>query len=155
MTVELDDFSQYAAARWETLVRASVLLGLPPSAAQPLAVEAIARARGGPDGTESGHDPDVDLFGELVEGHRNDRRRWWLGTPTSADVESREALASVEGELDRLTPAARERVVLRAVAWLPPTRSTRSWQEMGIVRRPTWCLPWPGPRRACRWARST
>lgn len=119
------DFSLYAVGRWETLVRTVVLLGVPPSAATPVAAEAIARARQRVAGDDAADDPDVELFAELIEAHRRDRRAWWSLPPTIVDTESREVLGPVEDALDRLSPGVRARVVLEAVAQLPPEQLDR------------------------------
>lgn len=113
------EFTGYAVARWETLVRTAVLLGLPLSAAPPLAAEAIARARSGLAERDGAYDPDVELFSELMAAHHRDRRRWWSLPPTVADAQTRALLGPVEEPLDRLTQSARARLVLKAVALLP------------------------------------
>jgi hypothetical protein len=113
------DFTSYVAGRHDALVRTTVLLGVPPSAAPPLVAEAAARARRAQAG-DGGRDPDVELFGALLDAVREDRRPWWSRPPTADDRAARDAVRPVEPALDRLTPEARARVVLAAVARLAP-----------------------------------
>lgn len=130
-----DDFSGYAAARWTTLVRTAVLLGVPPSAAAALAAEAIAltaRALAASDGVD---DPDVVLFAELIEAHGRDARPWWRWEPSEDDLQARAALAPVQRVLDRLTPDHRARVVLEAVALLPPDQVDQVVSGPGVRLR--------------------
>lgn len=113
------DLSQHAVARWDTLVRTTVLLGVRPSEAPRLAARAVAAASGSAATDGWAVDPDVSLFAALLDAHRDDRRRWWSEPSSAEDLETRVALTAVERELDLLAPGPRARVVLGAVALLP------------------------------------
>ncbi|GAA5152284.1 hypothetical protein GCM10023340_32340 [Nocardioides marinquilinus] len=102
----------YLVGRWTACVRTLVLLGVPPAAAVRLTVETFAD-RLAPRDDDGLVDPDVDLFAGLLARLDDDHQAWW-----AEPVDPPPSLAALEPTLDRLDPARRRRLVLRAVARL-------------------------------------
>ena len=115
---EAHDLAALARSRWPTLVRTAVLLGMTLPAARGLAGRTVAEVSGRSSGYE-GLDPEVELFGALVDGHRGDTSAWWREPPDPARAVG-EAVLEAEAVLDVLSREARERVVLEVVALLAP-----------------------------------
>ena len=115
---EAHDLAALARSRWPTLVRTAVLLGMTLPAARGLAGRTVAEVSGRSSGYE-GLDPEVELFGALVDGHRGETSAWWREPPDPARAVG-EAVLEAEAVLDVLSREARERVVLEVVALLAP-----------------------------------
>jgi hypothetical protein len=111
------DFAAYLAARWPSLVRTLVLIGLSRAEAQDTAVTGLARCRATWHRMREVDDLDVDAY-RAVLGARprvpDEREVVPLADPTEAE-RLREEL---EEQLGRLTVEQREAVVLRLVAGL-------------------------------------
>jgi hypothetical protein len=108
------DFESYAAARWHPVVSTLVLLGVPPGHAATLAREALVLLRAEWSHQDVFDDLDAELYNEVLDRWRHDRVPWWTEPPLDGELWS-----ELEAELDRLTPAQREWLVLRHVAELP------------------------------------
>ena len=121
-----DDFTVFAGARWASLVRAGVLLGCTPDAAEDLAQTALTRCFVSWRKVSGAEDRDAYVYRILLNCHRDSRRRRWGEMPTDRIPERAEAdpthtvdLADAVGRaLATLSPKLREAVVLRYYAHL-------------------------------------
>jgi hypothetical protein len=108
------DFDSYAAARWHLVVRTLVLLGVPPGHAATLARQAFARRRAEWSHQDAFDDLDAELYRTAFDLKHHDDAAWWAEPPFDDEL-----WTEMEPELDRLTQAQREWLVLRHVAELP------------------------------------
>jgi hypothetical protein len=107
------DFESYAAARWHLVVRTLVLLGVPPGHAATLARQAFARRRAEWSHQDAFDDLDAELYRTAFDLKHHDDTAWWAEPPFDDEL-----WTELEPELDRLTQAQREWLVLRHVAEL-------------------------------------
>ncbi len=118
------EFGDWLAARWPSLVRTLLLLGVERGDARALAFATVAAAR--PDFARLLREEDVDLAVHLELRDQLGRHRHHHPDAPSIDpvadadagIEASERLAEVCAALRALTPAQREVVVLRQVAGL-------------------------------------
>ncbi len=108
------DFESYAAARWHPVVWTLVLLGVPPGHAATLAREALAQRRSEWSHQDAFDDLDAELYRAVLDRKHRDGAAWWAEPPIDDQL-----WTELEPELDRLTPAQREWLILRHVAELP------------------------------------
>ncbi|MFT4008735.1 MAG: SigE family RNA polymerase sigma factor [Nocardioidaceae bacterium] len=116
------DFSDYAAARWHTLVRAGVLLGCDVAEAEDLAQQTLLRCYLKWAGVEKADHRDAYVARVQLNLLRQSRRRRWWGEHATAEVPEQIApddTARVDDAdaliraLRRLPEAQRQAVVLR------------------------------------------
>lgn len=116
------EFSDYAAARWRTLVRTGVLLGCPVVDAEDLAQQTLLRCYLKWASVERAADRDAYVARlQLNLLRQSRRRRWWGERPSdelperaSADATSRvDDADALTRALRQLPPAQRQTVVLR------------------------------------------
>ncbi len=122
-----DDFAEYAAARWVTLVRSAVLLGCTVPEAEDVAQSTLLRCYLKWAQVQRAADREAYVFRMLVNVHHDSRRRrWWGERPTerlperpgrdrTVDVDTADAVARALAALSR---PHREVVVLRFYAHL-------------------------------------
>jgi RNA polymerase sigma-70 factor (sigma-E family) len=122
-----DDFSEYVAARWPSLVRSAVLLGCTPTEAEDLAQSALERCLLKWSRVRVADDRDAYVHRILINLFRSGRRRRWTnekpaatlpehpGTDQTAGVDDTDAIMRA---LDRLPGDQRTAVVLRYYAHL-------------------------------------
>ena len=85
-----DGFSEYAGARWRTLVRSAVLLGCDLQDAEDLAQATLLRCYVKWARVERADDRDAYVARMLINLHRQSRRRrWWGERPTDELPERR------------------------------------------------------------------
>lgn len=116
------DFSEYAAARWRTLVRTGVLLGCDVAEAEDLAQQTLLRCYLKWGSVERAVDRDAYVARIQLNLLRQSRRRRWWGERASEELPERateDATARVDDAdaltraLRRLPEAQRQAVVLR------------------------------------------
>lgn len=73
------DFERYAAARWDTLVRAGVVLGWRADQAEDLAQATLLRCFVAWEKVQRADNPDAYTYRILLNQHRDRRRRRWWG----------------------------------------------------------------------------
>lgn len=128
-SVEHDrDFSDYATARWGTLVRSAVFLGCSVDDAHDLVQTTLLRCYTSWAKVKRAENPDAYVYRMLLNCHRDSRRRrWWGERPTEtvpdhpSGVEMAETIAvtdAVHRALASLSKVNREVVVLRYYAHL-------------------------------------
>jgi RNA polymerase sigma-70 factor (sigma-E family) len=120
------DYSAYVSARWHTLVRAVVLLGLARHEAEDVVQSALERCYRSWRSVSDAEDPDAYVYRVVVNTMLTSRkRRWWGERPTASppepdpvdDLAEHAAIsASVLSALARLSPEHREVLVLRFFA---------------------------------------
>jgi RNA polymerase sigma-70 factor (sigma-E family) len=120
------DYSAYVSARWHTLVRAVVLLGIARHEAEDVVQTALERCYRSWRSVVRASDPDAYVYRVVVNTMLTSRkRRWWgerpTGTPPEPDpsddlAEHAVVSASVLSALARLSPEHREVLVLRFFA---------------------------------------
>ena len=112
-----DDFAAYVAARWPSLVRSLVLIGLPPAQAEDVALTGLARCRTAWRGLQDVDDVDARVYGTVFDGRpRTPPPR--IVVPVDDPSEAEQLRQQLEEQLAPLTPEQREPVVLRFVAGL-------------------------------------
>ncbi|GAA1150083.1 sigma factor-like helix-turn-helix DNA-binding protein [Nocardioides aquiterrae] len=111
------DFEAYLAARWPSLVRSLVLIGLPPGEAEDVVVTGMARCRTAWRRLHDVDDVDAHAYGLVLDGLP---RPVAVAANVPADLPTEaEALRhQLEEQLALLAPAQREAVVLHLVAGL-------------------------------------
>lgn len=126
----MDEFTEYVAARWPTLVRSAVLLGCTPSEAEDLVQSALERCLLKWNRVRAAEDRDAYVHRVLVNCFRSSRKRRWHGELPSAalperpDGDSGDQTAAVDDTdavmraLGRLPGDQRTAVVLRYYAHL-------------------------------------
>jgi RNA polymerase sigma-70 factor (sigma-E family) len=116
------DFDEYAAARWPSLVRSAVFLGSSVEEAQDLAQTTLIRCHVAWSKVQRADDRDAYVFRILLNCLRDSRRRRWTGErpterlPEAADrdrVHDVDVADAVHRALAGLTPDQRAAVVLR------------------------------------------
>jgi RNA polymerase sigma-70 factor (sigma-E family) len=144
MAREAEGFESFVVARYASMVRAAVLLGIRPADAEDAVQEALARCYAAWSRGRQAHDPDAYAYQVLVNGVRRAGRRRWTGEvphaepPPSAhgaggradaahaDPASTVPLAqSVRAALGRLSRAHRQVLVLRYFADLTEAQTAR------------------------------
>jgi RNA polymerase sigma-70 factor (sigma-E family) len=120
------DYSAYVSARWHTLVRAVVLLGVARPEAEDVVQTALERCYRSWNSVSGAADPDAYVYRVVVNTLMSSRkRRWWGERPTESppepepvdDLADRLAISTdVLAALARLTPEHREVLVLRFFA---------------------------------------
>jgi RNA polymerase sigma-70 factor (sigma-E family) len=123
------DYSAYVSARWHTLVRAIVLLGVARHEAEDVVQTALERCYRSWRSVSAAADRDAYVYRVVVNTMLTSRkRRWWGERPTAElpepavvddvdDVAERSAVsADVLAALARLSPEHRETLVLRFFA---------------------------------------
>lgn len=122
-----DGYTEYAAARWPTLLRSAVFLGCAPAEAEDLAQTTLVRCYTAWPKVQAAANRDAYVHTVLVNAFRESRRRrWWGERPTDhlpevavPDVTGDVAEAdAVRRALGGLTQAQREVVVCRYYAAL-------------------------------------
>ena len=146
MTVhEAAGFEEFVAARWASMVRATVLLGMRPADAEDAVQEALARCWAAWPRVRSADDPDAYAYRVLVNVVRRAARRRWTGEVPQAepplpagppdgggDPAYRDpaltvpAARSVRAALGRLSRAHRQVLVLRYFADLSEQQTARA-----------------------------
>ena len=123
----MDDFSEYVAARWPTLVRSAVLLGCSHPEAEDLVQTALERCLVKWNKVRAADDRDAYVHRVLINSFLSARRRRWhgerpsavlpesSGTDQTAGVDETDAVLRA---LDRLPTDQRTAVVLRHYAHL-------------------------------------
>ena len=123
----MDDFSEYVAARWPTLVRSAVLLGCSHPEAEDLVQTALERCLVKWNKVRAADDCDAYVHRVLINSFLSARRRRWhgerpsavlpesSGTDQTAGVDETDAVMRA---LDRLPTDQRTAVVLRYYAHL-------------------------------------
>ncbi len=106
------DVNEYAAARRLTLIRAAVLWGCPELRADELVQRALTSAARSWRGVERTDDPDVVAFRSLHDAWHDQTSRARRSAARGVD-NADGARQAVRQTLDRMTPEARETVVLR------------------------------------------
>lgn len=129
------DFGNYVAARWASLVRAGVVLGCSVEDAEDLAQTSLLRCYTKWSHIRRARDPDAYVYRILINCHRDIRRRAWWGERSTADVPepnlARDRFDSVEDTdtlrraLDSLSCDHREVVVLRYLNDFSEERTAR------------------------------
>jgi RNA polymerase sigma-70 factor (sigma-E family) len=138
----MDDFSEYVAARWPTLVRSAVLLGCNHPEAEDVVQTALERCLLKWGKVRAADDRDAYVHRILINTFLSARRRRWHGERPSAVLHEYAGLDQTTGiddtdavtrALDRLPGDQRTAVVLRYYAHL-------SEQQMASVlgRRARW-----------------
>lgn len=92
-----EDFERYAAARWNSLVRAGVVLGCDVGQAEDLAQQTLLRCFISWSKVSGATNPDAYTYRILLNLYRDSRRRRWWGERPSAQLE--EPLSPDHGEL--------------------------------------------------------
>ena len=120
------DFSDYASARWGTLVRSAVFLGCNLEEAHDLVQTTLLRCYIAWRKVEKAHDRDAYVYRILLNCHRDSRRRrWWGEQPTgtlperssdSSATDQAHVADAVDRALADLSQVNREVVVLRYFA---------------------------------------
>lgn len=105
------DFAAYVAARWPSLVRVVVLLGVRPDVAEEVVRAALARCHASWERVRRTDDLDAHVHRQVLDRWRLARRRPVPGGLGDLDP-------AVEQALDRLTPEHRAALVLRSVGGL-------------------------------------
>ncbi len=121
-----EEYSAYVGARWNTLLRAAILLGCPVQEAEDLVQAALVKCYVSWDKVSKAHDRDAYVYRVLVNTHTsNHRRLWWRERPSpdmpmmaaSNDVTALSDLTdSVHRALAGLGRESRAVVVLRFFA---------------------------------------
>ena len=129
------EFSDYAGARWGTLVRSAVFLGCTIDEAQDLAQNALLRCYASWSRVRKAEDVDAYVYRILLNCHRDSkRRRWWGERPTAAvpdrptgidDTAVVDTVDAVHRALDELSSRNRQVVVLRYYAHLSEQQTAR------------------------------
>jgi RNA polymerase sigma-70 factor (sigma-E family) len=123
----MDDFSEYVAARWPTLVRSAVLLGCTHAEAEDLVQTALERCLLKWGKVRVADDRDAYVHRVLINSFLNARRRRWRGERPTAVLPEYAGLDQTTGvddadvvmrALDRLPRDQRTAVVLRYYAHL-------------------------------------
>lgn len=123
----MDDFSEYVAARWPTLVRSAVLLGCSHPEAEDLVQTALERCLVKWNKVRAADDRDAYVHRVLINSFLSARRRRWTGERPSAALPEYAGLDQTTGiddadvvmrALDRLPNDQRAAVVLRYYAHL-------------------------------------
>ncbi|MEU4293989.1 SigE family RNA polymerase sigma factor [Kribbella sp. NPDC026596] len=123
----MDDFSEYVAARWPTLVRSAVLLGCSHPEAEDLVQTALERCLVKWNKVRAADDRDAYVHRVLINSFLSARRRRWHGERPSAVLPESSASDQTAGvdetdavmrALDRLPTDQRTAVVLRYYAHL-------------------------------------
>jgi RNA polymerase sigma-70 factor (sigma-E family) len=123
----MDDFSEYVAARWPTLVRSAVLLGCNHPEAEDLVQTALERCLMKWNKVRAADDRDAYVHRVLINSFLSARRRRWTGERPSAVLPEYAGLDQTTGiddadvvmrALDRLPTDQRAAVVLRYYAHL-------------------------------------
>jgi RNA polymerase sigma-70 factor (sigma-E family) len=116
-----EEFSLFVAERWPTLIRAARLIGCSPSEAEDVVQSALVKCYVSWSRVRRADDRDAYAYRVLLNTHRSARRRM-SSRETPADLtqavhdapaDAAELSTSVERALARLTPQARQVVVLR------------------------------------------
>lgn len=130
-----DDFSEYVAARWPSLVRSAVLLGCSPPEAEDLVQTVLERCLMKWRKVQAADDRDAYVHRVLINTFLSGRRRRWTGEKPTATLPEHAGLDPTAGiddtdavmrALDRLPSDQRTAVVLRYYAHL-------SEQQMATV----------------------
>jgi RNA polymerase sigma-70 factor (sigma-E family) len=130
-----DDFSEYVAARWTSLVRSAVLLGCSHAEAEDLVQTALERCLLKWGKVQAADDRDAYVHRVLINIFVSGRRRRWIGEKPTATLPEHAGLDPTTGiddtdavmrALDRLPSDQRTAVVLRYYAHL-------SEQQMATV----------------------
>ena len=123
----MDDFGEYVAARWPTLVRSAVLLGCTPAEAEDTVQSALERCLLKWNKVRAADDRDAYVHRVLINTFLSSRRRRWYGERPSAVLPEYGAVDQTTGvddtdavmrALDRLPGEQRTAVVLRYYAHL-------------------------------------
>jgi RNA polymerase sigma-70 factor (sigma-E family) len=130
------DYAAYVSARWHTLVRAVVLLGVSRHEAEDVVQSALERCYRAWRTVSAAADPDAYVYRVVVNTMLTSRkRRWWGERPTesppepdpAADVAEQAAIsASVLSALAKLSPEHREVLVLRFFADLSERQTSEA-----------------------------
>ena len=121
------DFTEYAAARWPSLVRTAVFLGCRPDDAQDLVQTTLVRCFVAWSKVKRAEDRDAYVYRMLLNALRDGkRRRWTREVPTEAPPEAAVAdrsgavdlAVSVDRALGKLSPEQRQVLTLRFLAGL-------------------------------------
>jgi RNA polymerase sigma-70 factor (sigma-E family) len=130
------DYSAYVSARWHTLVRAVVLLGVARHEAEDVVQSALERCYRSWRSVSAAADLDAYVYRVVVNTMLTSRkRRWWGEQPTETppeadpvdDVAEQAVLsASVLAALARLTPEHRQVLVLRFFADLSERQTSEA-----------------------------
>lgn len=122
------DFSDYASARWATLVRSAVFLGCTLDEAHDLVQTTLLRCYISWAKVSKADNPDAYVYRMLLNCHRDTRRRRWWGErptetipdhPTGGEMSETIAVTdAVHCALSDLSKVNREVVVLRYYAHL-------------------------------------
>lgn len=124
---EDDDFGEYVAARWTSLVRSAVLMGCSPPEAEDLVQTALERCLLKWDRVRVAEDRNAYVHRMLINLFLSARRRRWTGERPTAVLPERTTVDETAGvddsdavmrALERLTPEQRTAVVLRYYAHL-------------------------------------
>jgi RNA polymerase sigma-70 factor (sigma-E family) len=117
-----EEFSLFVAERWSTLIRAARLIGCSPSEAEDLVQSALVKCFVSWSRVRRADDRDAYVYRVLLNTHRS-ARRGMSSRERPADLsqvvhrdapaDAAEVSTSVERALARLTPQARQVVVLR------------------------------------------
>ena len=113
----MDDFSEYVAARWPTLVRSAVLLGCTHAEAEDLVQSALERCLLKWSRVRAADDRDAYVHRVLVNTFLSSRRRRWHGERPSAVLPER-------GDADQTTGVDDADAVMRALDGLPSDQRT-------------------------------
>ncbi len=122
-----DDFSEYVAARWPSLVRSAVLLGCTHADAEDLVQTALERCLLKWGRVQAADDRDAYVHRVLINIFISGRRRRWTGEKPTATLPERSGIDHTAGiddadavmrALDRLPSDQRTAVVLRYYAHL-------------------------------------
>ncbi len=121
-----DDFAEFAAARYRTLVRAAVLLGCSHEAAEDAVQDTLVRCFVSWSRVQAADDREAYVYRMLVNGLRRAARRHWNRETPRAEVPESGSTADPAGEvalresvvaaLGRLAHERRDVVVLRYYA---------------------------------------
>jgi len=130
------DYSAYVSARWHTLVRSVVLLGVARHEAEDVVQTALERCYRSWRSVSAAADPDAYVYRVVVNTLLTSRkRRWWGERPTAAtpepapvdDVAERAVIgASVLSALARLSQEHRDVLVLRFFADLSEMQTSEA-----------------------------
>jgi RNA polymerase sigma-70 factor (sigma-E family) len=125
--VNRDDFSEYVAARWPSLVRSAVLLGCSHPEAEDLVQTALERCLMKWGKVQVADDRDAYVHRVLINSFISGRRRRWTGEKPTATLPEHAGIDATAGiddtdavmrALDRLPSDQRTAVVLRYYAHL-------------------------------------
>jgi RNA polymerase sigma-70 factor (sigma-E family) len=118
-----EDFSEYVAARWPSLVRSAVLLGCQRAEAEDVAQTTLIRCYLAWSRVRRARDRDAYVYRVLVNVLKKSHgRRWWGEQPTAVTPEAAQEPADLETGIDLrhalagLTADHRAVLVLRFVA---------------------------------------